>query len=141
RSYELTVRALVSFQEKAECDIRAFVVEPVIGSLEDYDLLTPEAGQSDVLNFTDADNLTTIKAILKSLQHCPHRHDAARKQSIMIHTSGIGVLLDNAHGNIAGASSGTRSKECLQSSWSGASSKIESERALAVALFEIHKCK
>ncbi|KAG0302735.1 hypothetical protein BGZ98_007269, partial [Dissophora globulifera] len=97
-----TVRALVRSQEKAERDIRPFGVEPVIGSLEDSDLLTQEVSQADVvLHFADTDHMPAIKAILKGLEHRPRRHDAARKRPILIHTSGTGMLLDNAHGNYA----------------------------------------
>ncbi|KAG0296105.1 hypothetical protein BGZ98_001107 [Dissophora globulifera] len=98
-----TVRALVRSQEKAESDVRPFGVEPVIGSLDDLDLLTEEASQADVvLNFAHADHLAATKAILKGLQHRPRRQDAARKRPILIHTSGTGVLLDDAQGNFAG---------------------------------------
>ncbi|KAG0296104.1 hypothetical protein BGZ98_001106 [Dissophora globulifera] len=98
-----TVRALVRSQEKADSDIRPFGVEPVIGSLDDVDLLTEEASQADVvLHFAHADHHPAIKAILKGLEHRPRRHDAARKRPILIHTSGTGVLTDKAHGNVAG---------------------------------------
>ncbi|KAG0288016.1 hypothetical protein BGZ98_004411, partial [Dissophora globulifera] len=97
-----TFRALVRSPEKAERDIRPFGVEPVIGSLEDYDLLTEEASQADVvLHFAHADHVPAIKAILKGLEHRPRRQDAVRKRPILIHTSGTSVLLDNAHGNFA----------------------------------------
>ncbi|KAG0302736.1 hypothetical protein BGZ98_007270 [Dissophora globulifera] len=95
-----TVRALICSQEKVERAIRPFGVEPVFGSLEDCDLLTEEASQADVvLHFAHADHVPAIKAILRGLEHRPHRHDAARKRPILIHTSGTGVLPDNVHGN------------------------------------------
>ncbi|KAG0024534.1 hypothetical protein BGZ80_001726 [Entomortierella chlamydospora] len=95
-------RALVRSPEKAEKDIRPLGVEPVIGSLDDAELLTREASNADVvLSFADADHLASVQAILKGLQHRP-RPANGRKRPILIHTSGTGVLLDTVHGSVAG---------------------------------------
>ncbi|KAF9561843.1 hypothetical protein EC968_005440 [Mortierella alpina] len=94
-----TFRALVRSQEKAEKDVRPAGIEPVIGSLDDTDILEQEAANADVvLSFADADHLASIKAILKGLEHRP-RPEGGRKRPIFIHTSGTGVLLDGANGN------------------------------------------
>ncbi|KAF8940914.1 hypothetical protein EDD21DRAFT_370063 [Dissophora ornata] len=91
-------RALVRSREKAERDIRPLGIEPVLGSLDDSDLLTEEASNADiVLDFANADHLGSIKAILKGLLHRP-RPEGGRKRPILIHTSGTGVLLDQAYG-------------------------------------------
>ncbi|KAF9439170.1 hypothetical protein BGZ76_010069 [Entomortierella beljakovae] len=93
-----TFRALVRSPEVAEKDIRPLGVEPIIGSLDDLDILEREAQNADiVLSFADADHLPSIKAILKGLKHTPRPADS-RKRPILIHTSGTGVLLDNAFG-------------------------------------------
>ncbi|KAF8981978.1 hypothetical protein BGZ46_001985 [Entomortierella lignicola] len=96
-----TFRALVRSPEKAEKDIRPLGIEPVIGSLDDSELLTREASNADVVfNFADADHLPATQAILKGLQHRPRPADG-RKRPILIHTSGTGVLLDGAFGSFA----------------------------------------
>ncbi|KAG0340646.1 hypothetical protein BG004_006332 [Podila humilis] len=95
---DFSIRALVRSAEKAEQLIRPLGIEPVIGSLNDLDLLSREAQSADVvLNFADADNLPAVKAILHGLNQ-PRLNDAARKRPILIHTSGTGVLTDNAYG-------------------------------------------
>ncbi|KAF9116662.1 hypothetical protein BGX27_000581 [Mortierella sp. AM989] len=97
-----TFRALVRSPEKAERDVRPLGIEPVLGSLDDVELLTREASNADVvLSMADADHLASIQAILKGLQHRPRPADG-RKRPILIHTSGTGVLLDDAFGNVSG---------------------------------------
>ncbi|KAG0012490.1 hypothetical protein BGZ82_002580 [Podila clonocystis] len=95
-----TFRALVRSPEKAE-DIRSLGVEPVLGSLDDSQLLEKEAAHADiVLSFANSDHLGSVQAILKGLQHRP-RPENGRKRPILIHTSGTGVLLDGAYGSHA----------------------------------------
>ncbi|KAF9184462.1 hypothetical protein BGZ51_003322 [Haplosporangium sp. Z 767] len=92
-------RALVRSPEKAENDIRPLGIVPVLGSLDDQDLLEKEAANADVvLSLADADHLKSIQAILKGLKHRPRPHDG-RRRPILIHTSGTGVLLDEAYGS------------------------------------------
>ncbi|KAF8951044.1 hypothetical protein CPC16_009587 [Podila verticillata] len=93
-----TFRALVRSPEKAE-DVRSIGIEPVLGSLDDSELLEKEASHADiVLSFANSDDLGSVQAILKGLQHRP-RPENGRKRPILIHTSGTGVLLDGAYGN------------------------------------------
>ncbi|KAF9388798.1 hypothetical protein CPC16_006240 [Podila verticillata] len=97
---DFSIRALVRSAVKAEQDIRPLGVEPVIGSLDDTDLLTREASDADVvLDFADADHLPAAKAILKGL--CERRKKGGRSRPILIHTSGTGVLTDSAYGAYA----------------------------------------
>ncbi|KAK3841353.1 MAG: hypothetical protein J3R72DRAFT_445286 [Linnemannia gamsii] len=99
RSY--TFRALVRSQEKADKDIRPQGIEPVIGSLDDVNLIENESANADiVINFADADHLTSVQAILRGLSRCP-RWEEGRRRPILIHTSGTGVLLDGAMGQFA----------------------------------------
>ncbi|KAG0342980.1 hypothetical protein BG000_010873 [Podila horticola] len=95
---DFSVRALVRSAAKAEQDIRPLGVEPVIGSLDDTDLLTREAADADVvLDFADSDHLPAAKAILKGLSE--PRKKGGRARPILIHTSGTGVLADSAYGS------------------------------------------
>ncbi|KAF9303936.1 hypothetical protein BGZ74_002774, partial [Mortierella antarctica] len=97
---DFSIRALVRSAAKAEQDIRPLGVEPVIGSLDDTDLLTREAADADVvLHFADADHLPAAKAILKGLSE--RRKQGGRARPILIHTSGTGVLTDSAYGYYA----------------------------------------
>ncbi|KAK3841351.1 MAG: hypothetical protein J3R72DRAFT_445283 [Linnemannia gamsii] len=99
RSY--TFRALVRSQEKADRDIRPQGIEPVIGSLDDVNLIENESANADiVINFADADHLTSVQAILRGLSRRP-RWEEGRRRPILIHTSGTGVLLDGAMGQFA----------------------------------------
>ncbi|KAF9941478.1 hypothetical protein BGZ65_003148 [Modicella reniformis] len=97
-----TFRILVRSQEKADRDLPPTrtdpVIEPVIGSLDDSDILKRESSNADVvLHFADADHYPAIKAILEGLQHQP-RPEGGLQRPILIHTSGTGVLLDGAYG-------------------------------------------
>lgn len=97
---DFSVRALVRSAAKAEQDIRPLGIEPVIGSLDDTELLTREAADADVVfNFADADHLPAAKAILKGL--CERRKKGGRSRPILIHTSGTGVVADSAYGAYA----------------------------------------
>ncbi|KAF8837821.1 NAD(P)-binding protein [Paxillus ammoniavirescens] len=71
-------------------------VNTVLGSYSDLELLEERASQSDVV-FTcaDADNVPACEAILKGLKK---RHQTTGTVPVLIHTSGTGVLTDNAGG-------------------------------------------
>ncbi|KAF9107820.1 hypothetical protein BGX29_004659 [Mortierella sp. GBA35] len=98
---DYAIRALVRSQEKADKDIRPQGIEPVLGSLDDIALIEDEAANADiVLNFADADHLTSTQAILRGLTQRPRREEG-RRRPILIHTSGTGVLLDFALGRFS----------------------------------------
>ncbi|KAJ8456487.1 hypothetical protein ONZ45_g18699 [Pleurotus djamor] len=87
--------ALVRSAEKAE-KLKTVGINPVIGSLNDTDLIQQWASSSDiVISIADCDHLPSVKAILAGLKE---RHDTSGKVPILIHTSGTGVLADNAAG-------------------------------------------
>ncbi|KAF9164541.1 hypothetical protein DFQ26_001348 [Actinomortierella ambigua] len=91
-------RSLVRSEANAK-EIQAMGITPVIGSLDDSSLLTNEAAKADlVLHFARADHVPAIVAITKGLQQQGHRHLA---RPILIHTSGIGIVFDNANGAFA----------------------------------------
>ncbi|KAI8357731.1 hypothetical protein B0O80DRAFT_445697 [Mortierella sp. GBAus27b] len=95
-------RVLARSQEKADKNLPPTrtnpVIEPVIGSLDDTDILRRESANADVvLHFADADHYPAIKAILEGLRD-ESRPKVGRQRPILIHTSGTGVLLDGAFG-------------------------------------------
>ncbi|EGO24512.1 hypothetical protein SERLADRAFT_467949 [Serpula lacrymans var. lacrymans S7.9] len=92
-SFHITV--LIRSEEKLP-KFRSVGVKAVIGSHSDTTLLSKLASEADVVfACADADNLDAAKAILSGLQK---RYDAKGRASILIHTSGIAVLGDNAAG-------------------------------------------
>ncbi|RPD78127.1 NAD-P-binding protein [Lentinus tigrinus ALCF2SS1-7] len=95
RSATFHVTTLLRNQQKAR-DLEPFGVHAVVGSLDNTDLLTHLAKESDiVIECADADHLQSTKAILAGLKE---RHKATGKVPSLIHTSGTGVLVDNAAG-------------------------------------------
>lgn len=89
------VRGLVRAADRAEA-MRKLGVEPVIGSLEDADLLTREARQSDgVISTANADDVATVKTFIAALEGTG---------KLFIHTSGSSIIGDDARGNtVSGA--------------------------------------
>lgn len=84
------MRGLVRAPEKAHL-LRTFGVEPVLGSLDDVDLLTREARNADgVVNTANADHLPSARALIKAL---------AGTGKPLVHTSGSSVIGDDARGN------------------------------------------
>lgn len=72
----------------------------VQGTLEEHDKLTKLAASHDItVNCADADGLEALHALLRGLKQ---RHAATGVKPIYIHTSGTGVLSDNAEGQYAG---------------------------------------
>ncbi|OJA15681.1 hypothetical protein AZE42_12945, partial [Rhizopogon vesiculosus] len=93
-TFEIT--ALIRSAEKAPL-FNSIGVKTVIGSNSDLDTLTSLASEADVVVATaDADDLNAAKAILRGLKK---QHEETRKVPILIHTSGTGVLIDQAAGN------------------------------------------
>ncbi|KAF8837258.1 NAD(P)-binding protein [Paxillus ammoniavirescens] len=96
RLAEFHTKALVRSTEKAS-RFTGVPVEPVIGSYADTDLLTKLASESDVvIACADSDDLPAAKAILAGLNK---RQRETLTTPVLIHTSGIGVLIDDAQGN------------------------------------------
>ncbi|KAI0315836.1 hypothetical protein OF83DRAFT_1293114, partial [Amylostereum chailletii] len=94
--FEIT--ALVRSVQKAK-KLNDIGVKTVVASLEDSDVLTEEVAKADiVLHTADADHLEAARAILKGLKA---RHEKTGGVPILIHTSGTGVLADNAAGEYA----------------------------------------
>jgi len=85
-----TVRGLVRSESKAE-QLKAMGIEPVLGTLDDSELLTREARASEgVINAADSDHLGAIDAFIEGLQGTGRP---------LIHTSGSSVIGDDVGGN------------------------------------------
>jgi nucleoside-diphosphate-sugar epimerase len=85
-----SVRGLVRDTGKAE-QLKALGIEPVVGSLEDSDLLVRGARSADgVINAADSDHLPTIEALVEGLRG---------SGKPLLHTSGSSVIGDDARGN------------------------------------------
>ncbi|TXT07483.1 hypothetical protein VHUM_03203 [Vanrija humicola] len=75
-------------------------IKGVQGSLDDHAALSKLASEHDIVfNLADADGVESTKAILRGLKT---RHEATGTRPILIHTSGTGVLSDNAAGEYPG---------------------------------------
>lgn len=84
-----TVRGLVRKQDQAD-RIKQLGIEPVIGTLEDAELLAREAKQADaVINAASSDHRASVEAMLDAL---------AGSGKAFIHTSGSSVVGDDARG-------------------------------------------
>ena len=83
------VRGLVRRGDKAE-SLAKLGIEPVVGSLDDADLLRREARSGDgVINAASADHAASVAAFIDAL-------DGTGKR--LIHTSGSSVIADEARG-------------------------------------------
>ncbi|OBZ72502.1 Uncharacterized protein C2A9.02 [Grifola frondosa] len=92
------ITALVRSPEKAKL-LETFGVKPVVGSLTELDKLAALAEQAHVVfECADSDDLPAMEAILKGIKK---RHATTGDVPIFIHTSGSGVLTDNAKGMYA----------------------------------------
>lgn len=68
------------------------LVDFVIGSLDDIDLLEKEAARADaVIDTADCDHLAGVTALVKGI--------CKSKNTLFLHTSGCSALLDEEHGN------------------------------------------
>ncbi|KAL0566424.1 hypothetical protein V5O48_015590 [Marasmius crinis-equi] len=89
-------RAVVRNAEKAKKLADGFGVRPVIGSHSDKELMSKEAAEADVIvAMADCDDLDAATAINAGMKK---RFEATGKRPILIHTSGTGVIVDNALG-------------------------------------------
>lgn len=85
-----SVRGLVRSEEKAE-RLRAAGIEPVLGSLDDHQLLVREAQRADgVINAADSDHRAAVEALIEGLEG---------SGKPLLHTSGSGVVGDDVGGN------------------------------------------
>src|SRR6195952_3559542 len=84
-----TVRGLVRDQTKADA-VRAYRVDPVIGSLDDAALLQAEARASDgVVNTANSGHRGAVEALIAAL---------AGSDKPLVHTSGSSIVADRAMG-------------------------------------------
>jgi len=84
-----SIRGLVRDEEKAR-QVKALGIEPVVGSLDDLDLLIREARASDgVIHTADSDHLAAVEAFIKALKG---------SGKPFLHTSGSSVIGDDAQG-------------------------------------------
>jgi nucleoside-diphosphate-sugar epimerase len=85
------VRGLVRTKENADA-LSKLGVEPVVGDLNDTDLLIREAKQADgVINAASADHLESVQALIKGL---------AGSSKPLIHTSGSSIVGDDVRGSL-----------------------------------------
>ncbi|KAK0449822.1 NAD(P)-binding protein [Desarmillaria tabescens] len=90
-----TITALARSEDKA-AKLRTLEVQTVIGSYKDVDVLTDAASKADiVLTFVDADDHVAAQAILDGMKK---KHETDGSVPALIHTSGTGVIQDNALG-------------------------------------------
>jgi nucleoside-diphosphate-sugar epimerase len=83
------VRGLVRTPQQAE-RVKALGIEPVLGTLDDRDILIREAQQADaVVNAASSDHRPAVEALLEGLQG---------SNKAFIHTSGSSVVGDDARG-------------------------------------------
>lgn len=81
-----TVYGLVRHQEKIKA-VQSLGIEPVLGSLEDTDILTKYAQASDaVIHTADSNHQVAVETLIKALEG---------SGKPFIHTSGSGVVSDN----------------------------------------------
>ncbi|KAF9266652.1 hypothetical protein L218DRAFT_978614 [Marasmius fiardii PR-910] len=89
------IRAIVRSAEKGE-KLKIFGITPIIGSHNDENVMVKAASEVDVvITMADVDDLEAAKAVLRGLKK---RFEETGKPSILIHTSGTGVLSDDAGG-------------------------------------------
>eukprot|EP01089_Gocevia_fonbrunei_P013936 TRINITY_DN3698_c0_g1_i1.p1 TRINITY_DN3698_c0_g1~~TRINITY_DN3698_c0_g1_i1.p1 ORF type:complete len:192 (+),score=26.58 TRINITY_DN3698_c0_g1_i1:221-796(+) len=88
--HKYKISALVRNPEQAEL-LKKLGVTPVIGSLEDNDLLAKHAEESNaVINTADADHLPSTQALVRGL------NAKQTKSTVFLHTSGTGLLTFSA---------------------------------------------
>lgn len=84
-----TVRGLIRNPARAD-ELRAFGIEPVVGTLDDSALLTVEAEAADaVINAADSDHRPAVETLLQALAGSGKR---------LVHTSGTSLVGDEALG-------------------------------------------
>ena len=93
---QLSVTALVRKQKDIEAIRATGVARVIVGSHDDLEQIQNLAAQADiVVNAADSDDLPLTKAILEGLKA---RSKTVTLKPILIHTSGSGVVSDQAEG-------------------------------------------
>ncbi|GAA6018237.1 hypothetical protein JCM10207_002878 [Rhodosporidiobolus poonsookiae] len=88
-----SISALCRDDKKAK-KLEELGVRPVRGSLDDDEVISQEAGEADIiLHIATADDLPSVKAILKGLGS----RSSSKPPAVYIHTSGTGVLTVPEH--------------------------------------------
>ncbi|EJF64709.1 NAD(P)-binding protein [Dichomitus squalens LYAD-421 SS1] len=96
-TFEIT--ALVRSEAKAKVLESALGIKTVIGSIQDHAFLTENVEKADVvIQQANADDMEVTKAVLAGLKR---KFEKTGKKPILIHTSGTGILIDNARGEYA----------------------------------------
>ncbi|KAF9262761.1 NAD-binding protein [Marasmius fiardii PR-910] len=87
-------RLVVRNAEKAKKLNDLFGVKTIIGSHSDQDLMSKEAAEADVvLAMADCDDVNAVEGVLEGLKK---RFKTTGQASILIHTSGTGILWDRS---------------------------------------------
>ncbi|SFD17494.1 Nucleoside-diphosphate-sugar epimerase [Chitinophaga sp. CF118] len=90
-----TISALVRRRDDAQ-RMRQLGIEPVIGTLDDLEIIRRESAKADIVfNTANCDHRESAIAIIQGLTK--HSKETG-KRPILIHTSGAGVLSDNSKG-------------------------------------------
>lgn len=93
---DIRISALVRSKADVGAVKAAGADEVILSSHTDFEQIRTAASAADiVLNAADSDDLPLTKAIIAGLK----THLQGGKQSILIHTSGTGVVSDNARGS------------------------------------------
>lgn len=93
---DFKISALVRRSEDAKT-MRDLGIEPIIGSLDDYELLRRKSTEATVVfNTANCDHQGSVMAIIKGLTE---RYLKTNARPILIHTSGAGVLSETSNGN------------------------------------------
>lgn len=97
RKGEFEISALTRNKDQAKI-LEDLGVRPVFGTLDDSDVIENEARKSDVIiHVATADHLPSAEAIISGIR----KREPKTTPVVYIHTSGTGVLLDNADGRFA----------------------------------------
>ncbi|OZJ03748.1 hypothetical protein BZG36_03060 [Bifiguratus adelaidae] len=91
-----TISALVRSQEKGE-QLRKLGVTPILGTLEDADIITQQAYEADlVVEVASSDHMGEAKAIVAGLEK---RFKETGRKGKYLQTSGTGILTTSGDGN------------------------------------------
>jgi hypothetical protein len=100
KSISLLIRDPTKAALLAEIPTNGTKLNAVIGSLEDLELLERSVQEVDVVVSTaNADDLLGMQAMLRGMKA---RKEKIGHRSVLIQTSGTGVLIDNARGQYPG---------------------------------------